>query len=889
LQPIRTAAQAHGGSLGGDDSDGTDEGGETPRLSLEHLADSESESESESGDGRGGGGGGVSSSAPDTVEQNMVRKGDRIEYQFNVAAKRNQEPVYHWFGGKVLSHRQGSNWANWYKVAFDDGETKEMMFKRGNGPGSGDDRQVWRHEAQPQQKRVLSPSDQFRGAGAAVDEYSTSDGGESDESEESDEYSASGSSSDEVVAGPRKRKAVASYDPSLEASRPQLKASRLGSVRGQKQRRRSWEDTEESAAEMAMTEAAWLASLRVGSKLQAWDESSSGWYRAKVKALRGDSADSKVQVHYEGWNTKHDFWTGRLATNLRRRGDSAKGPRARHTSTRRAHSSVAGEDGEDDEDDEDEDDEDDEEDEDDDDDESLIDLSDKNAVEALQHGLRRRSPVNYADGSPRAAGQSESSLTRTESGTKAAWSEAELRKLQGLVQADGPSDWEHKAQKFRNRTAKSLLSQYYKHREEWEGEGEGEGEDDDEDGDISTRASPRSGARGELEESMLQEVASAEVVAVLQSQGITTLEQLAGLSPDIVPTLAMMGIASENDIKHAIQAAREELESSGSSDEDEDSEDDREDNQPPALASRSSPRDWSEAELSALEKMVVENGASDWEAKATQLGTGRSGKAVQSKWIKMRARRPGPTSADAAARSDTTVDGSDDDDAPLAFVPTRKSASGASGGDNPKKKQKQAALKGALPAEDDRTVPSSVADDASHSDVAAAAEAAGTASAPIDALFAMETDDVSQLGRGARRKGRVNYNDNLSERAWLQSVENGEAGRPAGPKRTAGQMHIDTATGFGLPLLQLPSVVESFEIPAQMRQARTHESQAADRGAELEGKSLSLYNAPEQQWRDATVVRWRETDRKHGANAKHLPCVFMPYSDFCPDKVRTKE
>ena len=46
---------------------------------------------------------------------------------------------------------------------------------------------------------------------------------------------------------------------------------------------------------------------------------------------------------------------------------------------------------------------------------------------------------------------------------------------------------------------------------------------------------------------------------LLASQGVNTIEQLAELSPDLVPVLASMGLPSEYDIAVAINKAKEAL------------------------------------------------------------------------------------------------------------------------------------------------------------------------------------------------------------------------------------------------------------------------------------------------------------------------------------------
>ena len=74
--------------------------------------------------------------------------------------------------------------------------------------------------------------------------------------------------------------------------------------------------------------------------------------------------------------------------------------------------------------------------------------------------------------------------------------------------------------------------------------------------------------------------------------------------------------------------------------------------------------------------------------------------------------------------------------------------------------------------------------------------------------------------------------------------------------------------GAGLPSLKILEVV-AFEIPAAMRQSRTNERLAVERGEELVGKALAVYNAPEQLWRRATVARWLPSPSDSRADSKH--------------------
>eukprot|EP01043_Picozoa_sp_COSAG02_P025213 COSAG02_NODE_1408_length_12764_cov_254.164627_2_plen_997_part_00 len=710
------------GSPNGSTPDGQHAGGGVSGLDLDHLADSESESGSESKTSAV-----RSAPAKNIAERDLVRKGERIQYQFNIAAV-HEEPEYEWFGGKVSSAVA----PGWYKVAFDDGEVLDMKFNKDNGPGSGDDHQVWRREKDTQPKnpphrsRQATPEKTDDRTGGLSDPVSDSPSSDTEESaEESEEDSAS--SGDSAPLYSRKRKAVDSYDPVAEASRPQFKASHGGTVGQRKRHRNARNDRTQFASEMSLTEKEWLMSLRAGSLLQAWDRKSGTWYDAKVVGVANEEADSSMQIHFVGWKSAHDFWTKRLPTVLRRHGDTGSRSHSRHSQNA---GQVPGNGDSDDSSDEDEDQDEDE------DEGELIDLSDRNAIKALESGLRRRPAVNYTESTKPLPACASQTLTRTESGS-AAWTEDELHKLKGLVQRYGPSDWKEKAREFDRRTAKSLQSQYHKHKDEWEGAG--------------LVVSPRASSRNAQSDSAMRGIANPEIAALLASQGVTTLSQLASLDQDLVPTFATVGSVPENDIARAIQAAQQALKSS--------------------------------------------SGADDEDFHSID----------------------------------------DDDDTPLRF---RKSV-------------EETALS--------KTRKISAAATASTSRKTAAEEEFSGARkiVSIDESVAPEIQPSSE-GRGARRKARVNYSDNMSDRAWLKSMESRDDGSFSGPSLQAEKPACQ------IPQLQLPHTTEIFEIPAQMRQARTHKNSAAERGADLEGKSVSLYSAPEQQWRDANVVRWRPTDGKHG-------------------------
>ena len=426
LQPVKTDAQsarssAVGSGAGEDDESSSEDGDET--LDLTHLSDSDSGTDAEP-------------EPEDAVQQHAVSAKDRIEYAFlcfplhpcgllaqshcnrvtksdpfselrrtkrwllshtmvsvctivpnpslsfasfrrykyDVAATRTQTPVYEWFGGMIAGRKPGTNWANWYKVHFDDGAKESHKFSRENGPGSDPEKQQWRREGSGEESRggagtPRSPKEwtkkevkrlrqlvdrdgegdwdakallmaagqsgvalkskferlQHEAAQAAGESGSSSNdaeaAGTSSEAEnesENESGSESESSSGALAqqeSGGRKRKAVSSYDPSAEASRPQLKSINGPAGKKPKRARRVSDGQDaEALAEMAVTEQSWLASIGEGSKLQARDKSSSDWYRAKVVSvdeLGGSSAESKLLIHYMNWSDKHDFWAAR--------------------------------------------------------------------------------------------------------------------------------------------------------------------------------------------------------------------------------------------------------------------------------------------------------------------------------------------------------------------------------------------------------------------------------------------------------------------------------------------------------------------------------------------------------------------------------------------------
>ena len=75
----------------------------------------------------------------------------------------------------------------------------------------------------------------------------------------------------------------------------------------------------------------------------------------------------------------------------------------------------------------------------------------------------------------------------------------------------------------------------------------------------SPRASARNASPAFSSGQELVDVAGPEITVLLASQGVNTIEQLAELSPDLVPVLASMGLPSEYDIAVAINKAKEAL------------------------------------------------------------------------------------------------------------------------------------------------------------------------------------------------------------------------------------------------------------------------------------------------------------------------------------------
>jgi hypothetical protein len=72
---------------------------------------------------------------------------------------------------------------------------------------------------------------------------------------------------------------------------------------------------------------------------------------------------------------------------------------------------------------------------------------------------------------------------------------------------------------------------------------------------------------------------------------------------------------------------------------------------------QAAPQPWSEAETKLLLEMIVKDGGGAWEHKARQLGTGRSGKALQTRWL--RVMKPGGAASaadlDAIAAADAAA------------------------------------------------------------------------------------------------------------------------------------------------------------------------------------------------------------------------------------------
>jgi hypothetical protein len=49
---------------------------------------------------------------------------------------------------------------------------------------------------------------------------------------------------------------------------------------------------------------------------------------------------------------------------------------------------------------------------------------------------------------------------------------------------------------------------------------------------------------------------------------------------------------------------------------------------------RKAPKRWDDEEVKLFQKMVQDEGASDWDSKAQRLGSGRTGKALHTRWMR---------------------------------------------------------------------------------------------------------------------------------------------------------------------------------------------------------------------------------------------------------------
>ena len=79
-----------------------------------------------------------------------------------------------------------------------------------------------------------------------------------------------------------------------------------------------WESEEEDE-EPRMPEREWLASVAVGSLVQASDQrtgSRAGWFPAKITAI---NEQGQLKVHYVGWSQKYDWWAERSSQFLQQR------------------------------------------------------------------------------------------------------------------------------------------------------------------------------------------------------------------------------------------------------------------------------------------------------------------------------------------------------------------------------------------------------------------------------------------------------------------------------------------------------------------------------------------------------------------------------------------
>ena len=179
---------------------------------------------------------------------------------------------------------------------------------------------------QPERKRVVQQGEDEGEDNEAETKASAEGAGvgrTDDEKEEVGDDDSSDDASDEQEGDTegrrisRQRKTVAAFDPVVEAGRPQFLPDqwRLNKAAGKaRPSRQQAVVVAEKAANVS--DADWLASLDVGSKVQAEDKAVGGWFPAKIAAV--SEGGDRLRVHYVGFADRYDVWTDRAFGLIRR-------------------------------------------------------------------------------------------------------------------------------------------------------------------------------------------------------------------------------------------------------------------------------------------------------------------------------------------------------------------------------------------------------------------------------------------------------------------------------------------------------------------------------------------------------------------------------------------